>query len=93
TLRFDGIAHDVSTFEIIPAPHTRNANLPKGYERGKTPQQPNHMEDWINCIRTGGTPKCNVDEAFIEAATSLMSLEAQRRQRKVRWDPIKEEIV
>lgn len=93
TLRFDGIAHDVSTFEIIPAPHTRNANLPKGYERGKTPQQPNHMEDWINCIRTRGTPKCSVDEAFIEAATSLMSLEAQKRQRKVRWDPAKEEIV
>jgi predicted dehydrogenase len=93
TLRFDGIAHDVTTFQIIPARHNKNANLPKGYERGKTPEQPNHVQDWINCIRTRGTPKCSTDEAFIEAATFLMSLESQKRQRMVRWDPIKEEII
>jgi predicted dehydrogenase len=93
TLRFDGIAHDVTTFQIIPARHNKNANLPKGYERGKTPEQPNHVQDWINCIRTRGTPKCSTDEAFIEAATFLMSLESQKRQRMVRWDPVKEEII
>ena len=37
TLRFDAIAHNVSTFEIIPAGHNQKADLPKGYERGKTP--------------------------------------------------------
>ena len=93
TLRFDGIAHDVTTFQIIPARHNKNANLPKGYERGKTPEQPNHVQDWINCIRTRGTSKCSTDEAFIEAATFLMSLESQKRQRMVRWDPVKEEII
>jgi predicted dehydrogenase len=93
TLRFDGIAHDISTFEIIPAQHNKNAKLPKGYERGKTPNQPNHMQDWINCIRTRGIPKCSTDEAFIESATFLMSLESQKRQRMVRWDPVKEEII
>jgi predicted dehydrogenase len=93
TLRFDGIAHDVTTFQIIPARHNKNANLPKGYERGKTPEQPNHVQDWINCICTRGTPKCSTDEAFIEAATFLMSLESQKRQRMVRWDPVKEEII
>lgn len=92
-LRFDDIAHNVTDFKIIPAPHNRSANLPKGYERGKTPQQPNHLEDWINCIRTRGTPKCSTDEAFIEAATFLMSLESYRRNRMVRWDPVREEIV
>jgi len=93
TLRFDAIAHDVSTFEIVPARHARQAALPKGYERGKTPQQPNHMVDWVNCIQTRGTPKCSTDEAFIEAATSLMSLVSQQQKRLVRWDPVKEEIV
>jgi predicted dehydrogenase len=40
TLRFDGIAHDVTTFDIQPASHARKADLPKGYERGKTPDSP-----------------------------------------------------
>jgi len=93
TLRFDSIAHDVTRFDIIPAPHNRNANLPKGYERGKTPPQPNHMVDWIQCIRTRGAPKCSTDEAFIETATFLMSLKSQWEKRMVRWDPAREEIV
>jgi predicted dehydrogenase len=93
TLRFDAIAHDVTTFEIIPAGHNRNARLPKGYERGKTPPQPNHIVDWLNCIRSRGTPKCSTDEAFIETATFLMSLKAQQEARMVRWDPAREEIV
>ena len=93
TLRFDAIAHDVTTFEIIPAGHNRNAGLPKGYERGKTPPQPNHIVDWLNCIRSRGTPKCSTDEAFIETATFLMSLKAQQEGRMVRWDPAREEIV
>jgi predicted dehydrogenase len=93
TLRFDAIAHDVTAFEIIPAGHNRNAGLPKGYERGKTPPQPNHIVDWLNCIRSRGTPKCSTDEAFIETATFLMSLKAQQEGRMVRWDPAREEIV
>ena len=93
TLRFDSIAHDVTTFEIEPADHNRNANLPKGYERGQTPGQPNHMVDWVNCIRSRGTPKCSTDEAFIETATFLMSLLSQQQRRVLRWDAVREEIV
>ena len=93
TLRFDGIAHDVSTFEILRARHNQNPALPKGYERGKTPAQPNHLVDWVNCIHSRGTPKCSTDEAFIETATFLMSLKSQQEQRLVRWDSAREEIV
>ncbi len=93
TLRFDAIAHDVSTFEIVPADYNRKAALPKGYVRGQTPTQPNHMMDWLNCIRSRGTPKCSTDEAFIETATFLMSLKAQQQQRMVRWDRTQEDIV
>lgn len=93
TLRFDAIAHDVSTFEIIPADWNQKADLPKGYVRGQTPPQPNHMVDWLNCIRSRGTPKCSTEEAFIETATFLMSLKAQQEQRLVRWDAAREEIV
>lgn len=93
TLRFDDIAHNVTTFEILPERHNRRANVPKGYERGKTPGQPNHMVDWVNCIQSRSTPKCSTDEAFIESATAIMSLVSHREQRLVRWDATREEIV
>jgi predicted dehydrogenase len=92
-LRFDGIAHDATSFTVIPEGHNERKDLPKGYIRGKTPRQPNHMEDFFNCVRSRGTPKCGVDEAFVEIATSLMSIESYLKRRQVRWDPVKEEIV
>ena len=93
TLRFDDIAHNATTFEVLPESHNKRPNLPRGYEQGKTPAQPDHMVDWVNCIQSRGTPKCSTDEAFIETATFLMSLKSQQEQRLVRWDAAKEEIV
>lgn len=93
TLRFDAIAHDVSTFDIIPAGHNRNPGLPRGFVRNQTPPQPNHVVDWLDCIRSRGTPKCSTEEAFIETATFLMSLKAQQERRMVRWDAAREVIV
>ena len=93
TLRFDDIAHDVTRFQILPEEHNTRTDLPKGYEGKKTPKQPNHMEDWVNCIRSRGTPKCSTDEAFIETATFLMSLISYQQRRQVRWDAVREEIV
>ena len=52
-----------------------------------------HMRNFIDCIRSGETPRCGVDRAFEEAVTINMSVEAFRRDRRVRWDPVKEEIV
>jgi hypothetical protein len=51
------------------------------------------MVDWVNCIRSRGTPKCSTDEAFIETATFLMSLIAYQQRRQVRWNSAREEIV
>lgn len=62
------------------------------YKRGEI-QVSGHMLDWTNCIRTRETPRCGVDRAFQEAATIAMSVEAFRRERKVKWDAVKEEIV
>ncbi len=67
--------------------------IAKGYEWKKTPKQPNHMVDWVNCIQNRGTPKCSTDEAFIETATFLMSLASYQQRRQVRWDAAREEIV
>jgi predicted dehydrogenase len=93
TLRFDEIAHDVTRFQILPEEHNARTDLPKGYEWKKTPRQPNHIVDWVNCIQGRDTPKCSTDEAFIETATFLMSLASYQQRRQVRWDAVREEIV
>ncbi|MBM3333112.1 hypothetical protein FJY63_00460 [Candidatus Sumerlaeota bacterium] len=63
------------------------------FDPKKTPAQPSHMQDFFNCIRSRKQPKDNEDEAFIEAVTCIMSVEACKQQRMVRWDPTKQEIV
>ena len=63
------------------------------YNPGKGPRWSNHMENFLECVRTGETPRCNVDEAFIETATLVMSVESYHQKRQVRWDPKKEDIV
>jgi predicted dehydrogenase len=52
-----------------------------------------HLENFFDCVRSRELPRCHVDRAFEEAVALLMSLEAYRRDAKVRWDPVKEEIV
>jgi len=52
-----------------------------------------HMRNFIDCIRTGETPRCGMERAWEEAVTVVMSVEAYRKERKVRWDAAKEEIV
>lgn len=92
-LKFNSIAQDVADFTIRREGFNRRTGIPEGYKRGKTPSQPNHMQDFFNCVRSRGIPKCNIDEAFIETATFLMSVESFKQNRPVRWDAAKEEIV
>jgi predicted dehydrogenase len=63
------------------------------FKAGKEHRRPDHLHDFLNCIRTREKPRCNEDEAFIEVATLLMSIEAYKQKRQVRWDPVKEDIV
>jgi hypothetical protein len=52
-----------------------------------------HMENFLDCVRSRDVPRCGIDRAFEEAVALLMSLEAYRRGRKVRWDLAREAIV
>lgn len=93
-LRFNGIAHDVSDFEIIPDGFNRQkASCPKGYDKTKTERQPNHMQDFFNCVRSRKATKCNEDEGYIETVTYLMAVKSLRENRPVRWDAQNQEIV
>ena len=52
-----------------------------------------HIKDWLDCIRHGGQPSCNVDVGFEEAMTAHMGTIAYRENRKVYWDKDKQEII
>jgi predicted dehydrogenase len=52
-----------------------------------------HMRDFIDCLRSGQTPRCGIDRAWEEAVTVVMSVESFFKERKVKWDPVKELIV
>ena len=52
-----------------------------------------HFKEWINSIRTGEKPSCNIDRAFEEAITAHMGTMSYREGRRVRWDREIEEII
>ncbi|MBI1898005.1 MAG: Gfo/Idh/MocA family oxidoreductase [Acidobacteria bacterium] len=52
-----------------------------------------HMRNFIDCIRSGETPRCGLDRAWEEAVTVVMSVESHFRQQRVKWDPVNEQIV
>jgi predicted dehydrogenase len=52
-----------------------------------------HIREWLQCIRTGNKPSCNIDEAFEEAMTAHMGTLAFKENRQVFWDPVEEKII
>jgi len=97
-LIFNAIGQDANTFLIYPDqaafPHMARELKPAyAYDASKAPKWPTHMEDFLQCVRTGERPKCNEDEAFVEVVTVLMSVASYHQKRQVRWDGVAEEIV
>ena len=52
-----------------------------------------HIKEWIDCIRNGTQPSCNIDQGFEEAITAHMGTIAYREKREVFWDADKQEII
>lgn len=52
-----------------------------------------HVKEWIDCIRNGTQPSCNVNVGFQEAMTAHMGTVSYLENRKVYWDKEKQEIV
>ncbi len=61
-------------------------------KRGENPVS-SHMRNWIDAIRGLDQPRCGIDRAWEEAVTIVMSVESCFRERKVKWDPVNEQIV
>ena len=96
---FDTIGQNATQFEIFAdGVATKPVVYPQSkpgffFTAGKEHRKPDHLEDFLTCVRTREKPQCNEDEAFIETATLLMSTAAFKQKRQVRWDPVNEEIV
>lgn len=52
-----------------------------------------HIRDWLDCIRGGGLPQCNINRGFEEAITAHMGTIAYLENRKVYWDESLQKIV
>jgi hypothetical protein len=52
-----------------------------------------HVKDWLDCIRHGGEPSCNIERAFEDAITCLMATKSYQEKRKVKWDAAREIVV
>jgi len=52
-----------------------------------------NVKDWIDAIRAGGVPACNIEEAFHEAVACHMATESYIQGRRIEWDPTKRVLV
>ena len=52
-----------------------------------------HVGEWLDCIRNGGQPSCNIDRGFEEAITCHMATLSYLEGRKVEWDPVNKLVV
>ena len=52
-----------------------------------------HMENFLDCIRSGKEPNCPFDLGFRVSVACRMAVDSYRTGRTLRWDPEREEIV
>lgn len=45
-----------------------------------------HIKEWLDCVRSGGLPSCNVVQAFEEAVTAHMATMSLREGKKTVWN-------
>ncbi|MBE3095669.1 MAG: Gfo/Idh/MocA family oxidoreductase [Planctomycetes bacterium] len=68
----------------------------KGAIRGKQPvkdiEQPDHFQNWLQCLRTRKTPNASIDAGYQHAVAVIMAMKAYDTGRRQIYDPEKREI-
>jgi predicted dehydrogenase len=54
---------------------------------------PEHMADWLECMRTRKPPHCTVDDGFAHSVACTMAAESYWSGKKLYWDAAKEAIL
>jgi predicted dehydrogenase len=87
------------TIMSSPALHYKpqKVNRPDGTEVAGQKEPPGnpyqlHMQNFMDCIRSGNEPSCPVELGFRVSIACRMAVESYRQRRTVTWDPVKEEI-
>lgn len=52
-----------------------------------------HLKEWIDAIRGGSEPSCNIDRGFEEAVTFNLANLAYVHKKPVTWDKVNEKAV
>ena len=52
-----------------------------------------HIKDWLEAIRRGGQPKCNIEVALHEAVSCHMATESYLQGRRIEWDPVNRKLL
>ena len=52
-----------------------------------------HIKDWLDSIRNGGTPRCNIEVALHEAVACHMATESYLQGRRIEWDPVNRRLI
>jgi len=87
----DGTLYRGSKMRYFP----QKVNRADGNELvGQTKSDPNgHMQDFLDCIRSGREPACPFELGFRVSIACRMAVDSYRQNRTLRWDPEKDEIV
>lgn len=71
-----------------------NKGLLYTYREGKRVDPTHlHIKDWLDSIRNGSQPRCNIEVAFHEAVTCHMATESYFQGRRIEWDPVNRKLV
>ena len=71
-----------------------NKGLLYTYREGKRVDPTHlHVKDWLDSIRSGGQPRCNIEVALHEAVACHMATESYLQGRKIEWDPKNRRLV
>jgi predicted dehydrogenase len=52
-----------------------------------------HLKEWLDCIRFGGTPGCDIEKGFETTIACHMATKAYRENKRVTWDPERRRIM
>ena len=53
---------------------------------------PDHVQDWLQCIRSGGTPNASMDAGYQHAVAVVLAMRAFDANRRMIFDAEKREI-
>lgn len=87
---------DIGEIDAIASPteqYYANKGLTYTVKNGiKTDVSYLHLKEWLDCIRFGGTPGCDIEKGFETTIACHMATRAYREKRRVTWDPVRRRI-